>query len=185
MQRNNKDDLSDEELMTIYQSGDFAAFEVLYRRHSGRVFEYLKKKVEVRTAQELLQETFEKLHKSRTKYNAQYPFFPWLFTISRNALFDFFKTAETKISQGSTSSPILLDNLVTAVAETHSRHDISAILEVLPHHQKRAIELRYLHDWSFEKIADDMKTSETNARQVISRGLKKLRLALSGKGDIE
>lgn len=184
MQRN-KGDLSDEELMILYQSGDFAAFEILYRRHSGRVFEYLKKKVEVRTAQELLQETFEKLHKSRAKYNAQYPFLPWLFTISRNALFDFFKTAETKLSSSSNSSPILLENLVAVVAESHSPHDLSQILDLLPQQQKRAIELRYLHDWSFEKIAVDIKTSETNVRQIISRGLKKIRMAVGGKGGME
>lgn len=178
-----KDELSDEELMAHYQAGDFAAFEILYRRHSGKVFEYLKKKVTVDAAQELLQETFEKLHKSRGKYNSQYPFLPWLFTISRNTLFDFFKTAETKLFHSSSSSPVLLDNLVVAVAESHSPHDLSQILEVLPQNQKRAIELRYLHDWSFEKIADDMKTSETNARQIISRGIKKLRATLSWKGD--
>jgi RNA polymerase sigma-70 factor (ECF subfamily) len=145
----------------------------------------VKQQLTINRAQELLQETFEKLHRSRAKYNPQYPFLPWLFTISRNALFDFFKTAETKVSQSSSSSPILLDNLVAVVAEAHSQHDISAILEVLPQHQRRAIELRYLHDWSFEKIAHDMKTSETNARQVISRGLKKLRSALSEKGGME
>jgi RNA polymerase sigma factor (sigma-70 family) len=184
MQRN-KDDLSDEELMTLYQSGDFTAFEILYRRHSGRVFEYLKKKVEVRTAQELLQETFEKLHRSRAKYNAQYPFLPWLFTISRNALFDFFKLSETKLAASSSSSTTLLENLVPIIAEGHSPHDISKILEVLPHHQKRAIELRYLQEWSFEKIASDMKTSEENARQMISRGIKRIRMTLSRKGEVE
>ena len=180
----NKGDLSDEKLMALYQSGDFAAFEILYYRHSGRVFQYLKKKVDAIHAQELLQETFEKLHRSRAKYNIQYPFLPWLFTISRNALLDFYKTAETKILQNTSSAPVLLDNLVaSAVTETHSPHDISAILGELPHNQKRAIELRYLHDWSFEKIARDMKTSEDNIRQVISRGIKKLRVMVNRKGN--
>ncbi len=182
MQENDKTNLSDEELMTFYQAGDFTSFEILYQRHSGRVFEYLKKKVSVAVAQELLQETFEKLHRSRGKYSSQYPFLPWLFTISRNALFDFLKTAENKVSQNSTPSPVLLDNLVSAISEPHSSHDIAIVLETLPQHQKKAIELRYLRDWSFEKIATDMKTSEVNVRQLISRGLKKLRLALGVKG---
>ena len=170
-----KDDLPDEELMILYQGGDFAAFEILYHRHSGRVFEYFKKKISIESAQELLQETFEKLHKSRQKYNSQYPLLPWLFTISRNVLFDFFKAAETKLSGRSSASPILLNNLVARVGESYSPHDLSQILEILPQNQKRAIELRYLRDWTFEKIASDMKTSETNVRQMISRGLKKIR----------
>ena len=167
--------------MILYQAGDFTSFEVLYKRHSGRVFEYLKKKVSVTSAQDLLQETFEKLHKSRGKYNSNYPFLPWLFTISRNVLFDSFKAAESKVSQNSTSSPVLLDNLVSVISEAHSSHDISLVLKTLPHDQKKAIELRYLRDWSFEKIATDMKKSEINIRQLISRGLKKLRLALGSK----
>ena len=51
--------LSDEEIMELYQAGDFSAFETLYCRHAGRVFEYLKKKVSVESAQDLLQEIFE------------------------------------------------------------------------------------------------------------------------------
>lgn len=170
--------------MSLYQAGDFSAFETLYLRHSGRVFEYLKKKVAVDRAQDLLQDTFEKLHKSRDKYNPQYPFLPWLFTVSRNVLFDSFKQAESKLASSSSSSVGLLENLA-AEAHGNSPFNISQVLERLPHSQRRALELRYLQDWSFEKIASDMKTSEENARQLISRGIKKIRLALKWKGNIE
>lgn len=185
MQEKKKAELTDEELMSLYQTGDFAAFEVLYGRHSGRIFEYLKKKVSIEVAQDLVQEIFEKLHKSRAKYDVQYPFLPWLFTVSRNTLFDFFKEAETKLSRASNSSPVLLENIAQSALTDHSGHDISIILANLPQNQKRAIELRYLHDWSFEKIADDMKTTEDNTRQVISRGIKKLRLTFNRKGDLK
>lgn len=171
MEENVKQKLSDEELMSLYITGDFAAFEILYKRHSGRVFDYLKKKVSAETAQDLLQEIFAKLHKSRAKYNPQYPFLPWLFTVARNSLMDFYKLAETKLTKASNSSDELLQNLPSVAVNEAGNVDLALLLADLPPNQKRAIELRYLEDWSFEKIASHMNTSEGNARQLISRGL--------------
>ena len=173
--------LSDEELMSLYQGGDFASFEILYGRHSGRVFEYLKKRIPLEPAQDLLQEIFEKLHKSRAKYNPQYPFLPWLFAISRNALMDFYKLSETKLVRAAIASEQIIEQLAPQT-NTSSAPDISLALGELPTSQKRAIELRYLQDWSFEQIAKDMNTSQENARQLISRGVKKLRKLLGNGG---
>ena len=99
-------DLSDEDLMALYQSGDGHAFETLYRRHSGRVFEFLQKKTNPLNARDLLQEAFLKLHRARHQYSVQYPFLPWLFTITRNVLVDFVRLNETKIAQHALSSPV-------------------------------------------------------------------------------
>src|SRR5690606_9818099 len=74
-----RQDLSDEELMELYQSSDYLAFETLYKRHSGRILQYLTKKVGTEIGQELLQDTFARIHKSRDKYNTQFPFLPWIF----------------------------------------------------------------------------------------------------------
>jgi RNA polymerase sigma-70 factor (ECF subfamily) len=184
MDKSVKQKLSDEELMSLYITGDFAAFEILYKRHSGRVFDYLKKKVSAETAQDLLQEIFAKLHKSRAKYNPQYPFLPWLFTVARNSLMDFYKLAETKLTKASSGSDELLSNLPSVAANEAGNVDLALLLADLPPNQKRAIELRYLEDWSFEKIATHMNTSEGNARQLISRGLAFVRqLRKGGKSE--
>ncbi|MCC7406064.1 MAG: sigma-70 family RNA polymerase sigma factor [Bdellovibrionales bacterium] len=169
-------DRSDEELMTLYQGGDYAAFECLYERHSGRVFQYLKGKVSAEAAKDLLQETFLKIHRSRSQYQPQYPFLPWLFTVARNSLNDFFKSPDQKVIK----IGIDTDSLPAALPHIGSEHDLSAALSGLPHVQRRAIELRYLNEWSFEKIADEMSTTPENSRQIISRGIKKMRSLLRG-----
>lgn len=165
--------------MMLYQSGDSAAFECLYRRHSGRVFEYLKKKVALPTAQELAQETFMKIHRSRHQYSAEYPFLPWLFTISKSVLLDHFKTSETKLSDRAVGGERIIGQLQVAEVVS-SGHDLESVLRSLPEQQRRAIELRYLNDWTFEKIASEMETSPENTRQIISRGLKRLRSFVQG-----
>jgi len=183
MRNEDKQNLSDEELMSLYQMSDYFAFEILYKRHSGKIYEYLKKKVGVDTAQELLQETFATLHKARDKYDSQYPFLPWIFTVTRNALFDYFKRAETQVSKNSSSSEFLSLSGELSIPEFGGASELKDILSLLPENQKRAIELRYLSDWSFERIAKEIETSPQNVRQLISRGLKRIKASVVEKGD--
>lgn len=170
-------DQTDEELMTLYQRGEYAAFECLYERHSGRVLQYFKGKISVEAAKDLLQETFLKVHKSRGLYQPQFPFLPWLFTVARNNLNDFYRKADQKLA-GVDPESLPSSRESEAVAP---EHDLSALLGSLPHVQRRAIELRYMNDWSFEKIAEEMKTSPGGSRQNVSRGIRKIRSLLKGE----
>ncbi len=173
--------LSDEELMSLYQESEYLAFEILYHRHSGRIYEYLKSKIGVELAQELLQETFARIHKSRDKYNALYPFLPWVFTVARNILFDHFKKAETQTV--SNSYPLEIDELASEsdLSEYGAFDQLEVALSILPDPQRRALKLRYLDDWTFEKIAKEFDTTPQNVRQLISRGLRKVRSTLNKK----
>lgn len=170
--------ISDEDLMALYQSGDAKAFETLYDRHAGRVLAFLQKKTTTESARDLLQETFLKVHRSRHQYSVQYPFLPWLFAITRNALVDFVRLNESKILRNSVLEIDIPGKVESA--EVLPAHDLSLALQTLPANQRRAIELRYLNDWTFEQIAEDMKTTPVNVRQVISRGIKKIRSGIGG-----
>lgn len=163
--------------MTLYQSGDYAAFECLYLRHSGRVYQYLKGKVATEVANDLLQEIFMKIHRSRDQYLSQYPFLPWLFTIARNQLTDYFKRSESKVIKIGIEPDLVAAEASLAAPE----YDLSTALSSLPTNQRRAIELRYMNEWSFEKIAEEMKTTPENSRQIVSRGIKKIRSLLPGR----
>jgi len=162
--------------MALYQSGDDKAFEVLYKRHSGRVLSYLQRRSNPQTARDLLQDAFLKLHRSRHQYSTQYPFLPWLFTITRNALVDFTRLNETKVAKSSTEEV----ELVAAAIPSLPLTDFEPALVTLSEPQRRTIELRYMQDWSFEKIAAEMQTTPLNVRQIISRSLKKLRSEFGG-----
>lgn len=181
MNKIDKQNLPDEELMGLYQASDYIAFEILYKRHSGRLYQYLRSKVGMETAQELLQDTFARIHKSRDKYNPQYPFLPWIFTIARNILFDYFKKAETQTRQKSFDQESIELSSQSELSDFGSADQLEGALAILPDAQKRALKLRYLDDWSFERIAKEFETSPQNARQLISRGLRKVKSSLEKK----
>ncbi len=172
------DDVSDEDLMTLYQAGETEAFEVLYKRHSGKIFEFLLKRTSKEIAQDLVQEVFLKVHRFRHQYSRQFPFLAWVFTMARNTMMDFFKKNETKVAAKSSNAIELLPE----VKSSDLSLDLRPALHSLTETQRKAIELKYLSDWSFEKIAIELETTPSNIRQMISRGIRKLRISLNRKG---
>lgn len=172
--------MSDEELMNSYNEGELIAFETLYKRHGPKVLGFLKAKGCV-APDELMQEVFLKLHKNRTQYAAQYPFLPWFFTLVRNVWLDSLKKSENQIESKKSdlayAEGIAAENVSTDLREL-------AFLNHLPSDQKRAIELRYLSEWSFEQIARELQTTPQNVRQLVSRGIKKIKNVVGFKDEL-
>ncbi len=169
---------SDEDLMESYKMGEVVAFELLFERHSGKVLSYLSKRLQApKEAQDLLQEVFFKLHRSRHQYNRTLPFSPWLFSITRSMWIDFLKKRRLEDA----TDPDVIDKL-TQVTSGVGTSELSfepsfgkEILDHLPANQKEAVGLRVYDEATFDEIALKLSTSPENARQLVSRGLKKLK----------
>ncbi len=68
-------DLTDEDLMARYQLGSEEAFAILYRRHSPKVFGFIKRRIyQSELISEIFQEVFVKMHKSKHLYNRTFAF---------------------------------------------------------------------------------------------------------------
>ena len=81
--------MSGAELMVLYQGGDIEAFNCLYDKYKSQVYGYLQKREEKRTeVDEIFQDVFLRLHRSRSRYKGEFPFEPWLFAVVRNSLVD-------------------------------------------------------------------------------------------------
>jgi RNA polymerase sigma-70 factor, ECF subfamily len=174
-----KESSSDEELMKAYQNGIDGAFDLLFKRYSSRLYGFLMSHLKNRVqADDVFQATFLKLHQARKHYDPTYPFAPWLFTVCKSVLMDHAR----KRSRNREDSN---DEMVANAADEKAIEDQPSIaLEALPATQRAAIELRYQDDLQFEEIAERLKTSPSNVRKLISRGIKTLRV-LSGKKEGE
>lgn len=167
-------DKSDEDLMEYYKMGEVVAFEFLFERHSGKVLSYLSKRLQApKEAQDLLQEVFFKLHRSRHQYNRTLPFTPWLFSITRSMWIDFLKKRRLEDA----TDPEVIDKLAQVTSGLGSSEPSfgKEILEGLPANQKEAVGLRIYDEATFDEIALRLSTSPENARQLVSRGLKRLK----------
>ncbi len=172
----------DEELMTGYIAGDEAAFYELYRRYRPRAYGFFSKRVRERTVvDELFQLAFLKLHRSRERYQPGRLFSAWFFTICRNVVIDYFRqqgrlpeivNTEAAIENASAAESIRTDSALP-----------TELLETLSANQREAVRLRYEEELDFEEIAHELRTSQENVRQLISRGMKKIRGLLKGNGN--
>lgn len=155
--------------MVAYQLGEAQAFGELYSRHASRVLGFLRKKVRSEAlARDIFQSTFLKFHKSRARYDAAFPFVPWLFTICRNELLDALKKPHLKNESLVAEIPDL--------AEVERPSQMPAPnLSGLSQAQRDAVEMRYNKEFSFDEIAARLDTSPANARKLVSRAIQFLR----------
>lgn len=164
---------TDEELMLLYQNGSETAFQILYDRHSSKIFSFIHKRIQnTETANEIFQDVFIKIHKSKHLYNKSLPVLPWIFTITRNAVFDYTKRGN-KIE---IATPV---EKIDARAAMEDQQDLGLDLQPsllkLPSQQKLAVEMRYYDEKTFEEIAETLNTSPMNIRKLVSRGVKRLK----------
>ncbi len=162
--------------MLAYRRGEEESFRGLYERYSGRVYGYLRLRLKSRSVvDDAFQTVFLKLHRSRSQYRPALPFAPWLFTICRNVVWDALRAMARRPEE---LSAIGMEEV--AATEPLPSSDLPE-LRALPAERRRALELRFGQELSFQEIADRLETSPGNARQLVSRALRQLRRTLGSK----
>jgi RNA polymerase sigma factor (sigma-70 family) len=167
---------TDEALMKAYQQGELAAFEELYRRHSGRVYGYLRGRLKGdREAEDLFQQVFLKLHHHRDRYDTSLPFLPWIFSIARNVLIDYVRkprpvAVESQVLEREPAPEAAVPALSFADA-----------VSGLPQEQRRLLELRYREGLSFEEISRKTGVNAPTARKRVSRAIAFLKERFGGR----
>ena len=148
----------------------------LYSRFSPRIYGYLQSRIADSTkVDEIFQNVFLKIHKSRTSYKSEYAFAPWLFVVARSAMNDYFRV------NGKKEAFEVLNEQEVSQAPSHQGSGLSnegeefeALIKNLPEREQEVLRQRYKDDFEFEEIAKNMKTSSSNVRQMISRATRKL-----------
>lgn len=173
---------SDQELVTLYLSGEESVLEELLRRHKSKIYTsiYLLVKDQY-LAEDIFQETFIKVINTLRsgKYNEEGKFLPWVMRISHNLVIDFFrKEKRTPVITSADGTDIL--NLLQVHEESaedrllknQTHTDLRAMIHLLPDEQKEVLIMRHYADLSFKDIADLTEVS-------INTALGRMRYALS------
>jgi len=83
---------SDEELMLAFAQQDQSAFEQLYARHKDALYRYfLRHLSNESTCQELYQDLWMKVIKSKENYKPTAKFKTWVYTLAHNRLVDWYR----------------------------------------------------------------------------------------------
>jgi RNA polymerase sigma-70 factor (ECF subfamily) len=183
--------------MLAFRGGDDAALSALYRRWAGPLVRYLERIVRERaTAEELLQETFIRVHSARERYEAGARFSTWLFHIARNLALNEVDRARNRRphlsadptdarEDGDRPSLTLVSQApsIEAIVEARrTRSLVEAELAELPERQRTALWLAAVEGYSYVEIAEVLETSTQSVKSLVHRARATLADRLGERG---
>lgn len=163
--------------MVAYQAGEFSAFEQLYDRLAGKLRGYLSSLTWSREqAEDLLQETFLQIHRSRHMYLPMKPVLGWVFAIARHCYFMECRTFARKRRLEVFTDDDGLDIPVPSPMENFpDRLALRHALQELPEERREPLLLHHVWGFSYDEIAGLLGTSPGAARVRVHRSVQELR----------
>lgn len=177
-----KEQLTDQELVMEFISGNPSGIETLIYRHKSKVFSYISMYIKDNSlAEDIFQETFLKVINSLNagKYRDTGKFLPWVMRIAHNMIIDYFRKEKQNnvLSNDSYETDLfnlrkLSDsNIEDLIVKEQIEIDVRSLLDELPDDQKEVVVLRHYSGLSFKEIADQTNVS-------INTALGRMRYAL-------
>jgi RNA polymerase sigma-70 factor (ECF subfamily) len=164
-----------ETLMTRYQQGDFGAATDLVELVSPQLHRFFLAQSQSRTdADDLLQETWLRIHKVRHTYRTGEPALPLFYAIARHVRVDHFRKS-VRTSVGERQLEAMQREVETARNETDPADGLNALLAPLPESQREVIEMLKVAGMSLEEVARATSSSVGSVKQKVHRAYKKLR----------
>lgn len=174
--------LTDSELVKLYQSGKNQAFEVLLVRYKSRVYTYIFLIVrDKELAEDIFQETFIKAIATiqQGRYTESGKFLGWVNRIAHNLIIDHFRKEK---NENTFSTDGLEYDYVNnskyaekSVEDTLNNEDVFKdvvrLIDYLPQVQQDVLRMRFFQELSFKEIAERTDVS-------INTALGRMRYAL-------
>jgi RNA polymerase sigma factor (sigma-70 family) len=183
---------SDQQLISLYLSGDEPAFETLLNRHQQQVYSKILFIVrDSELANDLFQDTFIKVVDTlkKGKYNEEGKFLPWVMRIAHNLSIDHFRRGKKMRMLRATEQFDVFDTIQTDELHAEDRiirdqihQDVRDLLETLPEEQRAVVHMRIERELSFQEIADETGVSINTALGRMRYALINLRRAMDESG---
>ncbi|MBV8845031.1 MAG: RNA polymerase sigma factor [Bryobacterales bacterium] len=180
----------DAQLMLQVREGDETSFALLLERHRGPVINFLYRMVQDRAvSEELAQEVFLRVYRSRASYEPAAKFTTWLFRIAThlalNALRDNQKAKGRRSLDHDFGEAIerhVADRQPTIEQELIRNTQLKEIrlaIEALPEKQRAAVLMHKYQGLEYAQIAQALQCSESAVKSLIFRAYQTLRSRLA------
>jgi RNA polymerase sigma-70 factor (ECF subfamily) len=181
----------DAELMLRVRDGDPASFALLLERHRGPVIHFVYRMVQNQAvAEELAQEVFFRVYRSRATYEPTAKFTTWLFRIATHLALNWIRDGkhekgresidqersdERTARQFSDRAPNVEQELVRQARLA----EVRAAIEALPDKQKAAVLMHKYQEMEYAQIATVLGCSESAVKSLLFRAYETLRSRLA------
>jgi RNA polymerase sigma-70 factor (ECF subfamily) len=171
---------TDEELMTAYVAGDKAAFRELFKRYTPLLQRAMAR--DLRSSEEandLVQQTFLHLHRSRLDFEPGRKLKPWVFTIALNLKREYFRRSkrrhETSLEDDRVAEPF---EGPRGQERSDAARETTLALSALPAEHREVIELHWFGGLSFPEVAEAVGSTVAAVKVRAHRGYVALRARL-------
>jgi RNA polymerase sigma-70 factor, ECF subfamily len=180
---------SDIEVMLRVKAGDESAFAILVQKYRRPMVGFMYRLCRnPATAEELAQEVFLRVYRSRESYEPSAKFTTWLYRIATNLAVNHARDTRherpentvrlDEPDQETGTTPDLADDSLTAEEQILRRERLLAIREkvnALPERQRLAVIMHKYQQMDYRQIAAVMKLSESATKSLLFRAYETLR----------
>lgn len=172
--------------MLRYVDGDVKAFECLYRRHNDSLYRYLLRLTHnQQVAEDLFQEAWSKIIRSRSSYRATARFSTFLFSVAHNCFIDYLRRNKHQLAHDDTDPDTVADpgDAPEEQAERlFARRQLEKALHRLPHEQREVFLLCEEGRLTLEEIARVTGVNRETAKSRLRYAVSKLKASLATAG---
>jgi RNA polymerase sigma-70 factor (ECF subfamily) len=180
----------DAELMLRVKEGDGASFGVLLEKHRTSVVHFLYRMVQNHgVAEELAQEVFLRVYRSRSTYEPTAKFTTWLFRIATHLALNSLRdgkherqqerldddSSELPVRQVSDARPSVEQSMVYQAR----LEEIRGAIATLPEKQRAAVLMHKYEEMEYSQIAKVLNCSESAVKSLLFRAYETLRARLA------
>ena len=164
--------------MSDVSEDDRVSTEQLWELLSARLRSFIRSRVSNdEIAEDLLQETFVRIHKKIDTLHDQQRITAWIFQIARNLVIDYYRT------NGRFSTTSEIGDLHADLEEDANLNELvigwlPSMIARLPAADREAVELYELQGRPQQEIADRLGISLSGAKSRVQRGRNKLKMLL-------
>ncbi len=183
------DSVSDAEVMLLVKTGDESAFIYLVQKYRRQMVGFMYRMCHnPATAEELAQEVFLRVYRSRASYEASAKFNTWLYRIATNLAVNHARDTRherpentlrlDEPDQETGSTPDLADGSLTAEEQILHRERMAVVrqkVQALPERQRMAVIMHKYQQMDYREIADVMNLSESATKSLLFRAYETLR----------
>ena len=173
----------DSALMLRYRDGDVVAFETLYHRHNDALYRYLLRLCRHRdTAEDIFQDVWGKIIKSRQNYRPTAKFSTFLYRVAHNCFIDHIrrnKRHSHTVDVEPDNQPDPGDQPEALAERSMARRRLDAALRELPEEQRDVFLLHEEAGLNLDQIASVTGANRETAKSRLRYAVKKLRVAIN------
>ena len=168
------------------RQGDLAAFETIYRAHSGRLYSVACRMLgNAADAEDLLQDIFLAAHRKLDSFRGDSALGTWLYRLATNLCLDYLRSRAAKSGQltgALDDEPTLDDAGSRRLAErTVDRMDLERALEQLPAGCRTAFVLHDIEGLEHREVAETLGIAEGTSKSQVHKARLRLRAILGAR----